>query len=185
MERIKVWTKQHKNVLKELEATGRYFAKKQYIAMELQEHAGLVLEAYDWLVKHGPDAKNRPLDVSYPVWVSLKYDAAMLASENTVMLELAVDPEIITPINIAKWGAILNYSYIPGSPQDNMRHKKLLEEYDVSDAKAYMSQFYPQIKKEISGSWSRLFDDSITMGNDLKYGTIWEIRKEWITRIIE
>lgn len=48
MEKIKVWTKQHKNVLAELEKTGRYTAKRRYISMDLQEHAGLVLEVYDW-----------------------------------------------------------------------------------------------------------------------------------------
>ena len=48
-----------------------------------------------------------------------------------------------------------------------------------------MSQFYPQIKREIIDSWSRLFDDSIHINSDQKYGTIWEIRKEWITDIIK
>lgn len=60
---IKVWTKQHKNVLKELMETGRYTAKQKYISMDLQEHAKLVLEVYDWLVRHGPDAANKPDDV--------------------------------------------------------------------------------------------------------------------------
>ncbi|WP_369819393.1 DUF3841 domain-containing protein [Tissierella sp. P1] len=47
-----------------------------------------------------------------------------------------------------------------------------------------MSQFYPQIKRKIIDSWSRLFDDSIILGNDERYGNIWEVRKEWITQII-
>ena len=44
MEQIKVWTKQHENVLKELNETGRYIARREYIRSDLQEHAGLVLE---------------------------------------------------------------------------------------------------------------------------------------------
>ena len=31
MSNITVWTKQHENVLKELETTGRYIAKREYI----------------------------------------------------------------------------------------------------------------------------------------------------------
>ena len=57
--------------------------------------------------------------------------------------------------------------------------------YGVDDAKAYMSQFYPMIKKEIVASWDRLFDDQVKLGNDLKYGTIWEVRKEWVTNVIK
>ena len=69
MSNITVWTKQHENVLKELETTGRYIAKREYIRMDLKEQAPVVLEAYDWLVKHGPDRANKPADVEYPVWV--------------------------------------------------------------------------------------------------------------------
>ena len=101
------------------------------------------------------------------------------------MLELSLDPAIITPIHVAKWGIILNYSYIPKDAKDAKRHQELLKSYNTSDTQAYMSQFYPQIKREIIDSWSRLFDDSIHINSDQKYGTIWEIRKEWITDIIK
>lgn len=109
----------------------------------------------------------------------------MLPSEGTVIMELTLDPSRITSVNIEKWGAILNYSYIPADEKDAKRHHELLEQYGISDAKAYMSQFYPQIKREIVLSWDRLFDDSIILGNDSKYGNIWEIRKEWVTKVIE
>lgn len=69
MSNITVWTKQHENVLKELETSGRYIAKQEYIRMDLKEQDPVVLEAYDWLVKHGPDRANKPADVEYPVWV--------------------------------------------------------------------------------------------------------------------
>ncbi len=38
MEKIKVWTKQNKDVLKQLEKDGRYIARKEYIMKDLQEH---------------------------------------------------------------------------------------------------------------------------------------------------
>ena len=36
MSNITVWTKQHENVLKELETVGRYIAKQEYIRMDLK-----------------------------------------------------------------------------------------------------------------------------------------------------
>lgn len=183
METIKVWTKQHENVLKKLREKGRYIAKREYIRADLQEHAGLVLEVYDWLVRHSPDAANKPEDVEYPVWVSYTAEAVMLPSPGTVILELTLDPSLITPVNIEKWGSILNYSYIPKDKEDAARHLEMMDQYGTSDAKAYMSQFYPQLKREIIASWDRLFDDRIILGNDSKYGLIWEIREEWVTQV--
>lgn len=185
MSQIKVWTRQHKSVLDKVMNNGRYIARKEYIQMDLQEHASLVLSVYDWLVQNGPDAANRPADVTYPVWVSFDEEATMLSGEEGVVLELTIEEEWITPINIAKWGAILNYSYIPVDEQDAKRHRELLEMYGTDDVKAYMTQFYPMIKKEIVQSWSRLFDENVKLGNDLKYGTIWEIRKEWVTKVVQ
>ncbi|MBT9792938.1 DUF3841 domain-containing protein [Clostridium sp. MCC334] len=181
---VRVWTKQHENVLRELETKGRYVARREYIQADLGEHAPLVLEAYDWLVKHTPAAADRPADADYPIWVSLKSEATMLKSPGTVILELTLDPSRIVPVNIMKWGAVLDYSYIPADQEDAARHRKLLEEYRVSDSKAYMSQFYPEIKREIIKSWDRLFDARVDMGNPDCYGNIWEIKKEWITDVL-
>lgn len=184
MEKIKVWTKQNKEVLEQLKKDGRYIAKKEYIKKDLEEHTNLVLEVYDWLSNNGPLSKEKPKDVNYPIWISFKKDATMMNDENSVILELEIDPEIITYVNIEKWGMILNYSYIPEDKDDYNRHKKLLSDYGMSDAKACMSRFYPQIKNEIINSWTRLFDKNIKSNNDSCYGNIWEVKEEWITKII-
>lgn len=185
MSKIRVWTKQHENVLKELKSTGRYIAKKEYIIMDLQEHANIVLEAYNWLVKNSPNINNKPQDVNYPVWVSFARDTTMILSKGTVILELEIEESLITKINIVKWGMILNYAYLPENDLDENRHKKLLEDYRISDTKAYMSQFYPQIKREIVESWRRLFDSDIQKNMSDYYGNIWEIKEEWIKKIIK
>ena len=185
MGKIKVWTRQHRSVLETLQREGRYRARREFIRMDLQEHAELVLEVYDWLVRNCPDAANRPADVEYPVWVSFRRDATMLPDENTVILELELEETQITRVNIAKWGAMLNYSYLPADEADHKRHQKLLRDYGVSDVKAFMTRFYPEIKQEIMSSWPRLFDDGVQLGNDLCYGTIWEVKREWITAVID
>ncbi len=182
---IRVWTKQHSSVLTELEETGRYVAKREYICMDLEEHAELVLEVYDWLVNHTPNRRKKPEDVQYPIWLSLKEETTMLPTEDTVILELEIEQELLTPIHINKWGTMLNYSYIPLNEEDEKAHKACLKAYDVSDTLAYMSRFYPQIKREIIESWKRLFDDTITLNSDAYYGNIWEIKQEWIRKIIQ
>ena len=181
---ITVWTKQNRKILKELEKNGRFVARKNYIEADMEDTASLMLVAYDWLVKHSPKADLRPADAEYLIWVSYTSEAAMKPDEHSVVLELSLVPDLITPININKWGTILNYSYIPKDARDAERHRQLLQLYGVSDAKAFMTQFYPQIKKEIMDSWDRLFDPGILMGSTSEYGTIWEVKKEWVKNVI-
>ena len=162
MEPVRVWTKQHAGVAEELARTGVYRAKGRYIALDLEEHAPLVLEVYDWLVAHTPAAPHRPEGAEYPVWVSFLREGTMLPGEGAVILEL--DPELITRINVAKWGAMLNYAYLPRDEADARRHRKLLSDYGASDARAFMISFYPQIKREILDSWQRLFRHHAALG---------------------
>ena len=183
MERITVWTKQHRAVLEQLEQVGRYTAKREYVLKENEDCSRFVLEAYNWLVKHSPLAAQKPADADYPVWLSFSREGTYLPQPNTVMLELQVDPKQVVQVPVAKWGMILNYSYIPKDEADAKRHRRLLEDYHTSDTQAYMSQFYPQITREIIDSWDRLFDDAIKVNSDQRYGLIWEIRKEWIVSV--
>ena len=164
MEPVRVWTKQHAGVAEELARTGVYRAKGRYIALDLKEHAPLVLEVYDWLVAHTPAAPHRPEGAEYPVWVSFLREGTMLPGEGAVILELELDPELITRINVAKWGAMLNYAYLPRDEADARRHRKLLSDYGASDARAFMTSFYPQIKREILDSWQRLFRHHAALG---------------------
>lgn len=180
MDEMTVWTRQHESVLETLERTGRYTAKRDFIVKDLEEHAELVLEVYDWLAAHSPNVQYRPEEAEYPVWVSYTQEAVMLPSPGTALLELSIPEELIAPVNIEKWGAILNYSYIPSGPQDARRHRRLLEERGISDAKAYLSRFYPEIKSEIVASWDRLFDSQVLLGSAAAYGTVWELRREWV-----
>ena len=45
----------------------------------------------------------------------------MLPSPGAVILELTLEPDRITSVNIEKWGSILNYSYIPKDKTDARR----------------------------------------------------------------
>ena len=185
VETIQVWTKQHRAVLEELERIGRYTAKKAYVELENGDCAPIILEAYNWLVGHAPGGEGRPADAEYPVWVSFSRDLAMLPQEDHVLLELTVDRALVTPIHVAKWGTILNYSYLPQDEADAQRHRALLQLYRVSDTQAYLSQFYPEIKREIVASWDRLFDDTVQINSDLRYGVLWEVQRTWVTQVIQ
>ncbi len=181
MDRIRVWTKQHISVWDTLQKQDVYHAR--YEGIRHNEDARLMMDAYRWLAAHIPGADRKPPEAEFPVWLAFSRAGTMLPTPDTVLLELEIDPAWITHINIAKWGTILNCSYIPLNEADARRHQKLLQDWGASDARACMTPFYPHIRQEIQASWVRLFDDSIQVGSPETYGTIWEVRKEWVRNV--
>lgn len=182
--KVRIWTRQNSGILKALQEQGRYIVKKEYITQKMEEHAGLYLDVYNWYALAASKLSPRPADVSYPIWVSLSPEESLGPSEGNVMIEALVDCSRLISIDIDKWGYIVNYMYIPRDEADREEHEKMLERYGTDDCAAYMSGFYPHIKNKIIKSWERLFDDSITL-SPVKVGTIWELRREWITKITE
>lgn len=180
--KVKVWTKQHADILHDLEENGRYIVKKEYIQKKMESHAKLYLEVYDWYSKVANEIVPVPKDVKYPIWVSLNEEERIPNSAGNVLIEIEVDEHELITIDLDKWGRIVNYMYIPESDADEEEHDKMLAKYGTSDSVAYMSPFYPNIKKKIRKSWNRLFDDSYMLSK-ARVGTIWELRKEWIINV--
>ena len=178
MDTIRVWTKQHISVWETLQQAGVYHATSSRIFRN--EDSQLTRDAYCWLAANTPNAAEKPAGAEFPIWLAFSRAGTMLPTPDTVLLELEIDPALITYVNIAKWGTILNCSYIPTDAADKKRHSQLLKDWGTSDEKACMTQFYPQIKREIQDSWVRLFDDSIQLGSPECYGNIWEVRLEWV-----
>lgn len=182
-EKVTVWTKQHAAILRDIEEHNRYIVKKEYIQQKMEEYSDLYLEAYGWYFKAASKIIPPPKDVRYPIWVSLSPEEAIHNSEGNIRLEIVIEKSHLLMVDLLKWGNIVNHLYIPKNLADQKEHDQLLKTYGIDDCTAYMTPFYPNIKQKIKKSHERLFDDSSILGEE-KVGTIWEIRKEWITKII-
>jgi len=179
---IKVWTKQHKDILNDLDSNDRYIVKREYILNKMEDHAGIYFDTYAWLYQSVSKRMEIPADASYPIWLSVTEESKIGNSEGNVSLELLVEEEKVLIMDLEKWGYIVNYMYIPKDKEDACKHEELLVNYGIDDSTAYMSPFYPNIKSKIIKSWDRLFDDSISLSPAL-VGIMWELKKEWITNI--
>lgn len=180
MELQRVWTRQHKNILTILEQEGRYIAKQRYIEQENEDTAPFFLEVYAWYTEAGSRIVPAPEDVRYPIWVSLSEGSRLPGTPNTVSLELLLPAELVLSVDMEQWSRVLDYSYIAANAEDAERHRQLLKQYNVGDAQAYMSRFYPDIKREIRASWQRIF----SAGQQAQTtGTIWEIKADWVQKV--
>ena len=181
---ITVWTRQHKNVLEELEKNGRHAGHEEFVEPLMPEYRQFTIDCYKWLSENAPlpDPANAG---ELPVWVQTDPDATYFPGDDGVILKMRVDESLICGVNVAKWGIIQNFGYIPLDETDRLRHIRMLKDYGISDIKAYTTPFYPEVRAEILASWPRLFDKNVKSGSELEYGIMREIRSEWIEDIMK
>lgn len=178
-----VWTRQSSKILDELENNGRYIVQRSYIEEKMEDHAKLYLDTYCWYTNRAKEIVAKPDDVEFPIWVSLSESSMLGLTDDTVLLELAIDEENLIIVDQEKWGYVVNYLYIPENEADDLAHEKMLRQFHVDDTEAYMSSFYPAIKTKIIKSWDRVFSIKDDIKPENLTATIWEIRPENIIKI--
>jgi hypothetical protein len=183
--KMKVWTRQDKAIMDVIEKDGRYVVRKEYIEQKMEDCARFYTEVYSWYASKANEIVSRPEDVHYPIWVSLREDFMLQNTEGCVILELEVDSSSVIVMDTDKWDRVVNFWYVPLDERDEEEFENKLRRNGIANSSAaYMSSFYPHLKREILRSWDRLFDNSYSL-SDMRQGTIWEIRKEWVKRVIE
>lgn len=186
-DKVKLWTRQHKNVLKELEKYGVYRVKKEYILEKMDTISDYYLNLYEWYGRNAAKVVPKPEGVIYPIWLSISSDMMLQPTEDTIILEIEVDRKNVIYTDVDKWGYVVNYFYLPIDLEDEERHNEELKKFGISDESALITgdkgNFYPLLKNKIIKSWERLFEP-LGEESTLVQATIWEIKKEWVVDII-
>ncbi len=182
MANVRVRTRQHRAVLEEINKNGRYVTGARYVAGKTPELRKLMIPCYDWLSEAMAKRVEKPADASYPVWVTLEAGGSY-PKGNGVILELEVPEEALALISVEGWSAVLDYRYVSFDEADSRLHRDEMDKMGLSDAKAVMSGFYPEIKRQIMASWDRIFVGPGFAGTC--YGLLWEIRSEWVKEVME
>jgi hypothetical protein len=185
-EKIKLWTRQDKNILKDLEQNGTYRVKKEYIIQKNDNISDYYLKLYDWYISQAEKIVSRPEGVTYPIWLSTSCEMMLQPAKDTVILEIEVEKQKVVITDFEKWGYVVNYWYVPLNKEDEEKHNSELKKNGIVDESSlYMSHkgnFYPMLRNKIIKSWDRIFQISPTQ-NNITQVTLWEIKKEWIVNI--
>ena len=183
---MKVWTRQDNRIVEIIENCGVYRCRGEYIDKKMDDFSDYYKKLYSWYTKRAERIVEKPEGVEFPIWVSIDEEMQLQPVEDTVIIELEVDERDVVITDMEKWGYIVNFFYVPLDEEDYGRHIKELDRYGIGDESALImsgkGNFYPLLKQKIESSWDRLFEDYRL--SDIRQGTIWEIKKEWITRII-
>jgi hypothetical protein len=185
--KVRLWTRQHKNVLDELEEHGIYRVKKEYITEKMDTMSCYYLGLYEWYGRNAAKIVPRPEGVMYPIWLSPSPDMMLQPIEDTVILEVEMGKKDVIYTDMERWGYVVNYFYLPTDPEDEQRHNEELKKYGINNESSLIigdkGNFYPLLKNKIIKSWERLFEPFEDTGQVVQ-ATIWEIKKEWVKDII-
>ena len=71
---MRFWTRQHEAVWDELQKTGQYIVKKEYIEEKNDTISEFYLKLYEWYTKAARKYIDIPEVLKYPIWLSVSED---------------------------------------------------------------------------------------------------------------
>ncbi|MGI6754935.1 MAG: DUF3841 domain-containing protein [Atopobiaceae bacterium] len=184
---MRAYTRQVIPMWEELQRTGRYYVREEYVREKNDTIADYYLELYRWATaaskRHGAQV---PEGLTLPIWLSLTEAQRLRPSADTVSLTLDIPRESMCIIDYNKWGYRVNDWYVPLDSADEDRHNAALKQRGiVNEAQLIMGEqgnFYPDIKRKIIASWDRVFEPNEDMNQNV--GICWEIVPEWIVEAV-
>lgn len=181
------FTRLHISVLKELQQTGRYVMRREYLEQKNDVFADYYTTLYEWFTKQAKKHISIPDDCKYPIWLMPNMDAYQKPVKDMVVLELEIPIGNYLITNHRCWCYRMNYFYIPLNDEDEHAHQKELERFHIESEDTLVTtdrgNFYPLLKQKITSSWERVFTIPPETQEDTQ-GSCWEIKKEWMVRAL-
>lgn len=179
MEKITMWTGQHKRVLETLERDGVYYVKNEYMDQKYGETAWIFKEAYQWFVKKAITMIPKPDEAQSPVWIYKNRHWA-LVDDDTALLKLSVPRNELILFDTDIWNKVLNLSYIG----EEEKFEKKFRQMGVKDSlEIFTKPYYPLLKREVMDSWNILFENNPIESEHLQ-GAVWNLKDSWIEEVI-
>ena len=158
---MRFWTRQHEAVWDELQKTGQYIVKKEYIEEKNDTISEFYLKLYEWYTKAARKYIDIPEDLKYPVWLSVSEDMMLQPTEHAIIFEVEIPEGEYLICNFDKWGYRVNYFYVPLDEADEKAHMEELKKYGIASEDSLVTtskgNFYPLLRQKIIKSWDRIF----------------------------
>lgn len=186
--KVILYSSQAEAVLQIIERDGECFSKRKYVEDKYQESAPIFVSAYSWFVHEAEKYVVRPENAEYPYW-AFKDIYSVEASGDSRIIKLEVPADEAVFFDMYDWNKILSLKYIGETETDEQEFRKMLRDYGITrESDVVLTNFYPNLKRQVQESWKRLFrnHEDIINGENQGIGSIqaglWTIRKEWIVK---
>lgn len=184
---VELYTRQNDKTLIQLKKDHRIINRREYVVLHLGDIAPLFMESYDWFTKEASKRLEKPNDVHAPIWCSISKDNCLKPIPGTVVYVLEVPEENIIYFDDEKWDYVLNRIYLPSDDEDKKRYDEHIKKCGYTSSFEFFEgkykNMFPNEMEKIRKSWTRCFDiDKWTIYNVC--GNLWEIKEEWVKRIV-
>lgn len=176
-------TRQSPEVLAELEQSGTYTVREEFIRSKYTT----ITEHYAALYRMLTNMARRHIDIPsgllYPVWLSPEGTDAIPPSDDAVFLRLDIPEGHYIIANDEVWDHMINHVYYPVDKADELAHEQELARYGISSPSSLIGgssgNFYPLLKQKVIKSWERIYT---TRPQDPSrvVGLCWELHSEWL-----
>ena len=187
MEKIRLYTRQDKRSLKEIEERGYFTNKISYVKENFGDISDYILGCYKYFVEEASKIVPKPEHVEMPVWCAISNKNCMPPIENSILYVLDVPKDEIIYFDGHKWDYVLNHHYVPLDEEDYIKYNDRLKKKGIENGFEFFEgkykNFYPEEKKIVIDSWIRIFE--IDDWDIYKIqANIWQIKKEWIYSMV-
>ncbi len=185
METVRAWTRQVVQVLDEIERTGRYTVKEEYVRIKNGDISDYFLKHYRWLTQQCRRYIQIDEDLDLPIWLAMTEDQRLGCARGNCSITLDIPKDKLMLVDYERWGYQLNDMYVPTTEADEKAHNEELRRYGIGNEAQLITgdlgNFYPMLKQKVIKSWDRVFVPSPVLSENV--GCIWEIRPEWIVDV--
>lgn len=187
---VLLYSSQRNAVIEKLLQTGVHYAKMAYIRNKYGDVSRVFTNAYEWFATAAPRIVPKPEAAESGIWV-FPDEKLLERDDESAVLRLRVPLSEVIFFKISDWNKVLNCQYIGIDSAEERRFKDEAYQYGVRNiADICTTAFYPQLKQELTQSWTRLFrfHDEIKAGiasgqnfdeTDLQ-GALWQLKAEWL-----
>lgn len=183
---IRLYSQQAGPVLEALKRDGVCFSKEEYVKKKYGESASVFLTAYRWFVGKAEGMVSKPEGAEFPYWAFQDlYSVDGGGSHPPLILEVPKDQAVF--FDMYDWNKIMRLQYIGESEEEEKVFQNELSLRGLREDRVMLTDFYPEWKQKIMGSWDRLFryHDDIRRGNHSGAKSVqaglWQIKEEWVT----
>ena len=108
MNTVTVWTRQVSQVLEEIERTGSYHVREEYIREKYDVISDHYIERYRWFTQMARKRIRIPEEYVFPIWLALSDAQKLPPAEGTVTFTLEVPEDQILVADMDRWGYCVN-----------------------------------------------------------------------------
>lgn len=181
-----LYSPQSELVVNNLESNRICFSKKKYVVKKYEESASIFVAAYDWFVMEAKKYVPKPEGAEYPYWAFKDlYNVDQSTGDKLLKMHVPIDEVIF--FDMYDWNKILCLQYIGETEEDETQFRQMLAERGIrKEGDIILTNFYPDLKRQVQDSWKRLFrhHEDIKQGNAKGLGSVqaglWQLKKEWI-----